>query len=267
VLGGDGSVAICPAYRGCERLRCSSTFALGYLRRTLSLAVHPTGSHTQHATRGFVIAGAVAGIVAPVLLAAVFIALTLVERGFLHRAGWSAIRRTEVEWPSLLERGPQGLVLQVAFVSAGALGVMFSSALWITAKARREKAGAVSLAALSVAVSFMAFPPDLPAAHARSWQDVVHNSIYPAVPITALLAAIAYGAVRGPVDDRWRGPSRVFLVVAIAALSVTLVAGAAQLARFVFFAALLGWIAYISWLELAASTSERNSADSRCSTS
>jgi hypothetical protein len=46
--------------------------------------------------------GALAGVVAPALLATVFVGLTIAERGFLDRAGWSPIHRRRVEWPSLL---------------------------------------------------------------------------------------------------------------------------------------------------------------------
>jgi hypothetical protein len=192
--------------------------------------------------------GAAVGILAPTLLAVVFVVLSIVERGFLHEVGWSAIRRTDVEWPSLLERGPQGWVLQVAFVVVGALGLIFSASLWAGATAR-IKVAAAGLAALSAAVACMAFPPDLPNSSVHSWQDGVHNGIYPVIPAGALVAALALAAGRTAVDNRQSVASRLFLAVALSALGLTFIAAIAQLVRFVFFAALLAWIGYLAWAE------------------
>lgn len=190
-----------------------------------------------------------AGLAAAALLAVVFVVLSLVERGFLARVGWSSIRRTSVEWPSLLERGPHGWVLQVAFVIGGMFGLVFSAALWSRATSRKERVGPLGLGVLSAAVSCMAFPPNLPASPVR-WTNVVHNTVYPIIPVAALVAAFALVSDRRAGRGRQRVSSALFLALSFVALGLTFVSAIAQVARSAFFAALLLWIAYLAWVEL-----------------
>lgn len=186
----------------------------------------------------------VAGIIAPLLLAAVFLALTIEERSFLRSSGWSAIHRTEVEWPSVLELGAHGWVMQVALVAAAGLGLVFAFAIYTIADIRALRVGVVALGVMSLGVAAMALPPDPLRRTSHSWQDVAHNSIYPLIPAGALLAAIAfsYGSRRGGGCVFGRSSSMIFVLVGGFALAASSVAAIAQLARFVFFGVLLEWI-------------------------
>src|SRR5438105_5695916 len=71
-----------------------------------------------------------AGGVAPPLFVAVLVALTMAERGFLHRVGWSPVHRTKVEWPSLLALGYFGSLMIATFVVTGICGAALASAMW-----------------------------------------------------------------------------------------------------------------------------------------
>lgn len=192
--------------------------------------------------------GVVAGVGAPCLLAVVFVVLTLVQRSFLERGGWSALHRSAVEWPSVLELGPQGWVMQAALVVSGALGVIFGVCAFRMYRFRALRVAAALLVLMSCAVAAMAFPPDSPGARTQSWHDAAHNGIYPVIPLTALCAALVLGVSLRPAGARlaiWA--SRVFVVVAVVALLVSMVDAVAQLTRFVLFGALLAWFVVIAF--------------------
>jgi hypothetical protein len=187
---------------------------------------------------------AAAGIAAPLVLAAAFLALTLAERRFLEDVGWSPVRRTGVEWPSLLELSARGWVLQFALVCAALLGLAFALSLLAGGESTRDRAGAAALVVMSLAVGAMALPPDPPGSATTSWQGAAHDRIYPLIPICALVAAALFALDR---TRPWRRrASAAFLAVACLALALMLVDAVAQLVRFVFFGALLLWVGYVS---------------------
>lgn len=192
--------------------------------------------------------GAGGGVVAPLLLAVVFLALTLTQLGFLREVGWSAIRRTDVEWPSLLELGPHGWIMQAALPSAACLGLAFAGSVLAEARGVSERVGGAALGLMSLAVAAMALPPDRPGTATQSWNESAHNAVYPVIPASALVAATAF--VLGANANGWRRSRRhasiAFLALASASLSLTLAAAVAQLARFAFFGSLLSWACYLA---------------------
>jgi hypothetical protein len=193
--------------------------------------------------------GAVAGMVAPMLLAIVFVSLSLRQQSFLESSGWSAVHRTKVEWPSLLELGPQGWLEAAAFVATSLLGIGFAASLFAFRRSRLTAVGSHAITILSLGVGFMAFRPDPPTVVGdRSWHDAIHNGVYPVIPVAALVATAAF-AIELWRDAGWRVEARtsatVFLVSAIA-LTLTQINEIAQLARFFWFGALLAWIAVLA---------------------
>jgi Protein of unknown function (DUF998) len=190
--------------------------------------------------------GGWAGLAAPALLALVFAALTLVERHYLSGIGWSPLRRTAVQWPSVLALGPYGWVETVALVACGLLGLCFAAALYAEMPTRVSRAGAVFIGVIAVAVVLTAFRADPPGAGtAASWHDRVHNGVYPLIPLGSVAAAVCLAAgLRG--DRRWRAAATLSLLAVcsfIVALGLSYVDEIAQLARYFFFGPLFAWVA------------------------
>jgi hypothetical membrane protein len=211
-------------------------------RRTTLRAVSPRSGYRLR--RRLLVSGGAGGAAAPPLLAGVFLAVTLSERSFLRENGWSPVRRTEVEWPSLLELGPQGWIMQAGLICAAALGVAFAAALLAESKEARERVGAVALFLMSLAVAAMALPPDRPGSKIHSWHGVAHNGIYPLIPGCALVAAGMFALANSDRTGRSRA-SITFLAAASVSLALTLIASIAQAARFAFFGSLLVWTCYL----------------------
>lgn len=194
--------------------------------------------------RGAARLGILAGAVTPPLLATVFVALTIAQRAFLERLGWSPVRETAVAWPSVLAIGPYGWVEQIAFVVAAALGLVFALALVHLVPRAAAKVGAAFLGFAALAIAFMALPPDPPGVAARSWQDAVHDGVYPTIPSASLAAAVALaiGLWQAP---GWRQAARgsaVVFTVALIAFGLGSVDAIGQLVRYVLFASLLVWL-------------------------
>jgi hypothetical protein len=198
-------------------------------------------------------AGAAAGLLASALLASLFAGLTVYQSQHLRAVGWSAVHRTKVEWPSLLELGPAGWIEVAAFILVGPLGLLFALALFRNLQTKAARAGAVMLGLMSLAIPFMAFKPDAPThLGAQSWHSAIHNSVYPVIPASALLAGV-FLAIGMPKEPGWRSQGFValgFLAVAVTSLAVAEVAAVAQLARYFFFGSLLAWLVVLSLVML-----------------
>lgn len=187
--------------------------------------------------------GAVSGVIAPALLLLVLIGVTLGELSFLRDVGWSAVRRTEVEWPSLLALGRLGWLVVSAFVVCGLLGILFAAALARSVPTTAARVGARLLGLVSIALAAVAFKADRPGTP-TSWHGLIHNGVYPVIPAASVAAAalLGYGLWNAP---RWRAQALAALatlVVVVVALALTNVAAIAQLARYFLFAALLIWL-------------------------
>lgn len=188
--------------------------------------------------------GLACGIVGPLALLVLLASVTVVDRRFLADAGWSAISRTDVAWPSILTLGPHGVLVQVCFVVTGLLGVGSALALAIVVPPGSAKVGVMLLGLMSVAVCFMAFRPDAPGAvGAPSWHDHIHNGVYPLIPFSALVGSALSAASLAHVAG-WKGFSRVSLVVlalVVIAIGSSFVGAVAQLARYVLLASMIAW--------------------------
>lgn len=188
---------------------------------------------------------ALAGVVAPVFASVALTALSIARHRFLNDVGWSAVHRTRVEWPSLLELGDIGWLTIALFILVGVCGVALATAIWQSADVPVERVVAVLIALMSVAIALEGFRPDLPSPEPlNSWHNTLHNAVFPAIPATSLLAAssLAYAArrVRRPYLDAVA--NNTLLTLMGLGLVLTAFGSIAQLARYLYFGALLVWI-------------------------
>lgn len=93
---------------------------------------------------------------APAGLALVLLVLSLSERDYLRAIGWSPVRRTRTEWPSVLALGPHGWVLTIAFVAAGVLAVPVGWWLLTAARQRGLYAGSILFIVMGAGVTAVA---------------------------------------------------------------------------------------------------------------
>lgn len=189
------------------------------------------------------ILGALAGVLAPLVLVVVLVVVTAAERPYLDRIGWSAIHRTAVEWPSLLALGHLGWLVVATFIVCGCLGFFFALSLARSMPTTSARLGAWFLALVSLALAGVAFKADPPGSPA-SWHGRIHNDVYPIIPAASIGAAalLAFGLRRLP---RWGIHGRLALMalcVIALALALTNIADIAQLARYFLFGALLVWL-------------------------
>jgi hypothetical protein len=183
----------------------------------------------------------------PPLLVALLVVLTVAERQFLSHNGWSAVRRTPVEWPSLLSLGRYGDILVAAFVVAGMLVASCGASLLASSAIRQTRTIGTLLIVAGAALALEAFKPDAPGASGTSWHDHLHNDAYPLIPIAAMLAMLV--ASVGGFDQglkRTRRWSRVTLSVVVVSVALTFASEIAQLARYFLLGALLLWFELVA---------------------
>ena len=189
---------------------------------------------------------ALAGVVAPILFAAVVAFLTVVQYDFARELGWHPVRRTAAGWPSILALGELGRLLTATLAVCGALGLAFAVGLYRgTKRSPWNAVGAATLGVLAVAVGLEAFTTDPPrSVSPPTWHGEIHDTAYPIVVVSALAAPLCFavGLAREPA---WRPYSAVSLA-AVAVLLATLVLQVersyAQLLEYPFFATLLVWL-------------------------
>ena len=186
---------------------------------------------------------ALAGVVAPVLFAAVVAGLSVAEYDFARNLGWHPIRRTAAGWPSILALGELGWLLTATLACCGVLGVAFAAGLYrCTMRSPWSTLGAATLAVLAVAVGLESFTTDPPGSSAEpTWHGEIHDAAYPVVVVSAL-AAPAFLAIGLARDPAWRGYAGYSLATAVALLGLLLLQleqSYAQLLEYPFFATLL----------------------------
>ncbi|WP_217914478.1 DUF998 domain-containing protein [Miltoncostaea marina] len=203
-------------------------------------------------------AGLAAGVLAPPVVVATLVPLTIASRGFLGEAGWSAVARRDVMWPSILAVGPHGWAMAVLFPLCGAAAVAFAAALRPLLPTRTARAATGCIALAGVALALLAFETDVGDDVDPTWHGVIHDLAYPPVPLASIAAAALLAAgLRG--GAAWRGVARLSAAAAAAfaaAFALTAVGPIAQVARYALFGALLAWF---EALALAAVARDRRS--------
>jgi Protein of unknown function (DUF998) len=180
---------------------------------------------------------------APAGLALVLLVLSLSERDYLRAIGWSPVRRTGTEWPSVLALGPHGWVLSIAFVAAGASAVPVGWWLLTTAQRRLLHVGSILFIVMGAGVMAVAFSADPPTASGESWHAHVHNLAYPMLIVAALSSAALFSFARSDETD-WHGlrkASRLVLPVFLAGVLISSFDAVAELGRYVLIGGLLVW--------------------------
>jgi hypothetical protein len=171
--------------------------------------------------------------------------VTVHERSFLRSSGWDAVKRSAVEWPSLLALGDLDWLVATTFIVCGVLGIAFAIAFYRSASSVVGKTCSALLAVMSGALALEAFRADSPVrTQGESWHASIHNAVYPAIPVSAVgaLVSIAIGGRRERfATGTFRLATTALLALMIAGIALTWIASVAQLGRYVFFGALLAW--------------------------
>ncbi len=180
---------------------------------------------------------------APAGLALVLLILSFSERDYLRAIGWSPVRRTRTEWPSVLALGPRGWVLTAAFVAAGALAVPVGWWLLTTARRGVLYAGSILFIVMGAGVMAVAFSADPPTASKESWHAHIHNVAYPVLVVAAISSAVLFSFAQSDGSD-WRGlrtASRLVLPVFLTGVLISRFNTVAEPGRYVLIGGLLAW--------------------------
>jgi hypothetical protein len=173
------------------------------------------------------------------LLLTTMLALTLAELSFLRSNGWSPLRRSATEWPSLLALGPHGYLLGVAFVTCATATLLVAVGGFHVSWSRASTLSALALPVAAFGLLGVVFPADLPGVAHESWHAMVHNSLYPLIPLGTLASALLLVVDR---KLRWRRVKlfqTVNLTVMLVSYAATNIDAIAQLARYPAFSATL----------------------------
>jgi Protein of unknown function (DUF998) len=180
---------------------------------------------------------------APAGLAFVLLVLSFTERDYLRAIGWSPVRRTRTEWPSVLALGPHGWVLTAVFAAAGALAMPVGWWLLISSRQHVLDIGSILFIVVGAGVMGVAFPADPPTAVKESWHAHIHNLAYPVLVVAAISSAALFSFARSDERD-WRGlrtASRLVLPVLLAGVLISSLDSIAELGRYVLIGGLLVW--------------------------
>jgi Protein of unknown function (DUF998) len=191
---------------------------------------------------------ALAGLAGPPLFAAIVVAVTAIEWGFLHDLGWSAapFDTPDLPWPSSAALGDYGLLLVLGFLLLGVAIQALAVALFRLLDVR-WKVGPSLLALLAAGAACAAFRTDYGSAGGggpETWNGVVHAVGFTILVPASIASMLALG-VQFSRDEQWRRLSRYSLAAAGIALAsvVAFLAGAGTLFFAVFLADVLAWLA------------------------
>jgi Protein of unknown function (DUF998) len=185
----------------------------------------------------------IAARLAPAGLALALLVLSFSERDYLRAIGWSPVRRTRTEWPSVLALGPHGWVLTTAFVAAGGFAVLVGWWLLTAARQRILYVGSILLIVMGAGVTAVAFSADPPTASRESWHAHIHNLAYPVLVVAAISSAALFSFAQSDARD-WRGlrtASRLVLPVLLVGGLISSFDTVAELGRYVLIGGLLVW--------------------------
>jgi len=191
--------------------------------------------------------GLLAGLLAPLLLSALLIGLTLAERDYLESVRWSPVRRNQIEWPSLLASGHWGWFETATLPVCAGLAGLFALSLYRLRSDVWERLGAILLMIMSLSLGLVAFPADRPGAGETSWHAQIHNAAYPAIPAAAVLASVVLARGWSLTGARVQALiSAVTALVAVVSLAASLADAVAQASRYFLFGAILAWFEVVA---------------------
>jgi hypothetical protein len=199
-------------------------------------------AHTASLDTRLRVAGAAGILVLPLFVCGVVL-LTWLEWDYVHSTGWTVLDDNEVNYPSVLARGPLGALASVNFLVMAAL--MFVLGRGLGTQFVHRRSGLVALAGfvmLGLSGPFSAFFTDLPGEDG-SWHGAQHALGFVLLMLGLIVAQIASGvALRGAAH--WGGYPIYCLVNPPAAILLSVVLSRfGQVSFYAFLTLLLAWFA------------------------
>jgi len=135
---------------------------------------------------------ALAGLIGPVLFAAVVTGLTIVEADFMRSIGWNPLGPV-IDWPSGLARGPYGWLMTITFFVCGVLMAFFAYGLKL---ALNDKLATTLLMIAGFAMLGLIFTTDQTLSSApRTWHGLLHDSFFAFLGFTLMPGMLLLGRV------------------------------------------------------------------------
>lgn len=146
---------------------------------------------------------AVAGIVGPIVFAAVVAVLTVAEAEFMRSIGWNPLGPV-IDWPSGLARGPYGWLMTITFFACGVLMAFFAYGLKL---ALHDKLATTLLMFAGFAMIGLIFTTDQTLSSApRTWHGLLHDGFFAALGLTLMPGMLLLGWVFQK-HKQWKGLS------------------------------------------------------------
>jgi hypothetical protein len=189
----------------------------------------------QGKTRRF---AAAAGIIGPLLFAAVVLALSVLQYPFMRSLGWDPLFRPTFFWPSGLALGPLGRIMTVTFIVSGALLAIFAWGLRGVLSNTPGQIGTILLFWAGVAMMGLAFTTDRVVTPIPiSWHGRLHDLSFMALGLMIIPAMIMVG-ISFRQTDHWK---KFWLFTWLAAALAIPTFAIKGIVFYAFLAAMLAW--------------------------
>jgi hypothetical protein len=139
--------------------------------------MRPFSTRIETNWRIIIVAAAIAGMVGPLLFAAVIVVLAALQYDFMLRIGWHSLTDPAGGWPSGLALGPYGAVQVANFVVSGLLLALFAIGLHLgITSGRGSPLGTGLLLVTGMAMVLMGFETDpIRRVGPRSLHGLIHD--------------------------------------------------------------------------------------------
>lgn len=135
---------------------------------------------------------ALAGMLGPVLFAAVVTGLTIAQADFMRTLGWNPLGPV-IDWPSGLALGPYGWLMTVTFFVSGALMAFFAYGL---KRALDDQLATTLLMMAGLAMMGLIAETDRTLSAApRTWHGLVHDGFFALLGLTMMPGMFLLGRV------------------------------------------------------------------------
>ena len=182
---------------------------------------------------------ALAGIIGPLLLAAVITGLTIAQADFMRTLGWNPLGPV-IDWPSGLALGPYGWLMTVTFFVCGGLMAFFAYGLRQVLDA---KFATTLLMIAGVAMMGLVFTTDPTlTSTSRTWHGLLHDSFFALLGLTLMPGMLLLGRAFQQ-NKQWKNLT-LYTWATLALIVPTF--WLRGLAFYVFLLAILTWIMVIA---------------------
>lgn len=138
----------------------------------------------------FIHLAALAGMIGPLLLAAVITGLTIAQADFMRTLGWDPLGPV-IDWPSGLALGPYGWLMTVTFFICGGMMAFFAYGLRL---ALNEKLATTFLMIAGFAMMGLIFSTDPTlTSTSRTWHGLLHDSSFALLGLTLMPGMLLLG--------------------------------------------------------------------------